>query len=155
MRNSRPSWSQQERLIEHTSWWVQRPAQRLCVGIILLSSLSSAHPSGHGRLHFVLGEIEVDESYFGGRRKGQGGRGAAGEVPVFGLLKHGSKVYVKMISDIKGSTLLLMCRPSGTIGSNCLRIGKITSTASRISGTRPRDICTSFNGIPKEHFPSL
>ena len=28
------------------------------------------------------GEIEVDESYFGGRRKGQRGRGTAGKVPV-------------------------------------------------------------------------
>ena len=33
------------------------------------------------------GEIEVDESYFGGRRKGKRGRGAAGKTPVFGLLK--------------------------------------------------------------------
>ena len=31
------------------------------------------------------GEIEVDESYFGGKRKGQRGRGAVGKVPVFGL----------------------------------------------------------------------
>ena len=39
------------------------------------------------------GEIEVDESYFGGSRKGNRGRGAAGKVPVFGLLKRGGKVY--------------------------------------------------------------
>jgi transposase-like protein len=32
------------------------------------------------------GEIEVDESYFGGARKGKRGRGAAGKIPVFGLL---------------------------------------------------------------------
>ncbi len=38
------------------------------------------------------GEIEVDESYFGGRRKGKRGRGAGGKVPVFGLLKRGGKV---------------------------------------------------------------
>ena len=37
------------------------------------------------------GEIEVDESYFGGRRKGKRGRVAAGETPVFGLLKRGGK----------------------------------------------------------------
>jgi len=37
------------------------------------------------------GEIEVDESYFGGWRKGKHGRGAAGKVPVFGLLKRGGK----------------------------------------------------------------
>ena len=32
------------------------------------------------------GEVEVDESYFGGQRKGKRGRGAAGKVAVFGLL---------------------------------------------------------------------
>ena len=35
------------------------------------------------------GEIEVDESYFGGRRKGQRDRSADEEIPVFGLLKEG------------------------------------------------------------------
>jgi len=33
------------------------------------------------------GEIEVDESYFGGRQNGKRGRGAVGKIPVFGLLK--------------------------------------------------------------------
>ena len=33
------------------------------------------------------GEIEVDESYFGGRRNGKRGRGAVGKIRVFGLLK--------------------------------------------------------------------
>jgi len=37
------------------------------------------------------GEVEVDESYFGGKRKGKRGRGAAGKVPVFGLLKRGGR----------------------------------------------------------------
>jgi transposase len=45
------------------------------------------------------GEIEVDESYFGGKRKGKRGRGAAGKVPVFGLLNRGGKVYAKIIPD--------------------------------------------------------
>ena len=51
------------------------------------------------------GEIEVDESYFGGRCKGQRGRGAEGKIPVFGLLKRGGKVYTKVILDAPGSTL--------------------------------------------------
>jgi transposase len=51
------------------------------------------------------GEIEVDESYFGGRRKGKRGRGAAGKIPVFGLLKRGGKVYAKVIADTRGKTL--------------------------------------------------
>ncbi len=29
---------------------------------------------------FISGEIEVDESYFGGRRKGKRGRGASGTI---------------------------------------------------------------------------
>lgn len=45
------------------------------------------------------GEIEVDESYFGGKRKGKRGRGAAGKIPVFGILKRGGKVYTKIIPD--------------------------------------------------------
>ena len=32
-------------------------------------------------------EIELDKSYFGGARKGKRGRGAAGKVAVFGILK--------------------------------------------------------------------
>ncbi len=53
----------------------------------------------------LFGEIEVEESYFGGRRKGKRGRGAAGKVPVFGLLKRGGKVYAKVIANVKGPTL--------------------------------------------------
>jgi len=37
------------------------------------------------------GEIEVSESYFGGKRKGKRGRGAAEKIPVFGLLERGGK----------------------------------------------------------------
>jgi transposase len=48
---------------------------------------------------FLDGEVEVDESYFGGRRKGKRGRGAAGKVPVFGLLKRGGLVHTVMIQD--------------------------------------------------------
>ena len=36
-------------------------------------------------IEIFAGEIEVDESYFGGTRKGKRGRGAGGKVPVFGL----------------------------------------------------------------------
>jgi transposase len=51
------------------------------------------------------GAIEVDESYFGGSRKGKRGRGAAGKVPVFGLLKRGGKLYAKAIPNVRGKTL--------------------------------------------------
>ena len=54
----------------------------------------------------LSGEIEVDESYFGGVRKGKRGRGAGGKVAVFGLLKRGGKVYTAIIPNAKTETLL-------------------------------------------------
>ena len=43
------------------------------------------------------GEIELDESYFGGIRKGKRGRGAGGKTAVFGLLKRNSRVYTVVV----------------------------------------------------------
>jgi transposase len=56
------------------------------------------------------GETEVDKSYFGGMQKGKQGRGAAGKVTVFGLLKHGGKVYTQVIADTKSTTLVPIIR---------------------------------------------
>ena len=52
------------------------------------------------------GAIELDESYFGGVRKGKRGRGAAGKVAVFGLLKRQGKVYTVVVADTKSETLI-------------------------------------------------
>ena len=54
----------------------------------------------------LCGEVEADESYFGGVRKGKRGRGAAGKVAVFGLLKRGGKVYTAIVPNAKTETLL-------------------------------------------------
>jgi transposase len=54
----------------------------------------------------LSGEVEVDESYFGGRRKGKRGRGAAGKVPVFGLLERHGKVQVTVVRDVTAESLL-------------------------------------------------
>jgi len=59
----------------------------------------------------------VDESYFGGVRKGKHGRGAAGKVPVFGILKRGGKVYTKMIADASSKTLLKVLKSKVLPGS--------------------------------------
>ena len=71
------------------------------------------------------GEIEVDESYFGGRRKGKRGRGAAGKDPVFGILKRSGKVYTKIISDASGATPILIIKrkvvPDSIVYSDCWR----------------------------------
>lgn len=56
------------------------------------------------------GPVEIDESYFGGHRKGKRGRGAAGKVAVFGILKRGGRVYAQMIADCKRDTLLPIIR---------------------------------------------
>jgi transposase len=52
------------------------------------------------------GAVELDESYFGGVRKGKRGRGAAGKVAVFGILKRGGKVFIKVVVDTKSATLM-------------------------------------------------
>lgn len=58
----------------------------------------------------LSGEVEADESYFGGVRKGNRGRGAAGKVPVFGLLKRGGKVFTAIIPNAQSRTLLPIIR---------------------------------------------
>jgi transposase-like protein len=62
---------------------------------------------------FFKGEVELDESYFGGPRKKKHaqdrrkrGRGAENKVPVFGVLKRNGKVYVQIIKNADKSTLL-------------------------------------------------
>jgi len=52
------------------------------------------------------GEIELDEAYFGGRRKGNRGRGAAGKVPVFGILERDGLVHVSVVPNVTAETLL-------------------------------------------------
>ena len=47
-----------------------------------------------------IGEYELDESYFGAKRvRRKRGRGAAKKIPVFGLLKRGEKVFVKIVPN--------------------------------------------------------
>ena len=50
-------------------------------------------------LEMFDGEVEADESYFGGHRKGKRGRGAAGKTAVFGLLKRNGKVYTVAVPN--------------------------------------------------------
>lgn len=124
------------------------------------------------------GEIEVDESYFGGRRKGKRGRGAAGKIPVFGLLKRNGKVYVVVIPDSKSQTLLPIIRekvkPDSVIYSDTFRSYDVLDTSefkhyrinhskefadkhNHINGienfwSQAKRHLRRFNGIPKEHF---
>ena len=54
----------------------------------------------------LSGEIECDESYFGGKRKGQRGRGAKGKVIVFGMLERQGRIFTTIIHNVKAKTLM-------------------------------------------------
>ena len=63
------------------------------------------------------GEVELDESYFGGpRRKKHAqdrrkrGRGAENKVPVFGILKRNGRVYTQIIKNAEKATLMPIIR---------------------------------------------
>lgn len=53
------------------------------------------------------GQVEVDESYFGGVRKGKRGRGAAGKAVVFGLLKRAGRVHMLIPTKPPGDSEIL------------------------------------------------
>jgi len=60
-------------------------------------------------VHFK-GEIELDEAYFGGKRKGKRGRGAGHKIPVFGIRERGSKVFVEPVANVDEPTLTQLTR---------------------------------------------
>tara|TARA_B100001123_G_scaffold111831_1_gene130201 strand:+ start:55 stop:714 length:660 start_codon:yes stop_codon:yes gene_type:complete len=110
-RKSRLSQHKQHRLMEHFVAGTTARAASEIVGVHRNTAISfymrlrrlitSKLPS-----YELDGEVEADESYFGGVRKGIRGRGAAGKVAVFGLLKRGGKVYTAIIPNAKTETLL-------------------------------------------------
>ena len=53
----------------------------------------------------LSGYIEADESYFGGRRKGNRGRGAFNKQPVFGILERNGRVFTTVVEDVSAKTL--------------------------------------------------
>jgi len=54
----------------------------------------------------LVGEVEIDESYFGAKRvKGKRGRGASGKTIVFGIFKRKGKVYTEIVPDARRKTL--------------------------------------------------
>jgi transposase len=128
------------------------------------------------------GEVEVDESYFGGHRKGNRGRGARGKVPVFGILKRGGKVYTKVIPDASSDTLIPIIErkvlPDSIVYSdswkayNALDVSdfhhqRINHSVEYVDGENRRNHINGienfwnqakrhlrkYNGIPTEHFP--
>jgi transposase len=184
-RKSRLSWGKQVRLMEH---FIAGATARTAAELTGVNPKTAAFYFHRLRELIALaseddspfeGEIEVDESYFGGRRKGLRGRGAAGKIPVFGLLKRGGKVYARMISDIKSSTLQTIIEekivPDSVVYSDTFpsynvldvsafrhyRINHAKLFADRknhINGienfwNQAKRHLRRFNGIPRKHFP--
>lgn len=56
----------------------------------------------------LTGEVEVDESYFGGRKAGKRGRGASGKAVVLGMVERQGKAIAQVVPDVKARTLLPM-----------------------------------------------
>ncbi len=124
------------------------------------------------------GEIELDESYFGGVRKGKRGRGAVGKVPVFGILKRGGKVYTQIIDNTKTDTLMPIIRqkikPDSVVYTdsfrpyNALDISEFkhyrinhselfADKKNHINGienfwNQAKRVLRKYNGIPVKHF---
>lgn len=65
----------------------------------------------------LSGEIECDESYFGGRRKGQRGRGSRGKVKVFGMLERHGQIYTTIVDNVKAETLMNEIKHNSLKGS--------------------------------------
>jgi len=52
------------------------------------------------------GELEIDESYFGGKRKGNRGRGAHNKAIAFGILERNGKVHTMIVENVSKETLM-------------------------------------------------
>jgi len=186
MRKSRLSGTKQDRLIEH---FISGSTARCASSLVGVNKSTGAYYFKRLRelicYHLELeaeqyfsGEIEVDESYFGGHRKGNRGRGAGGKVPVFGLLKRGGKVYTKIIPDASSKTLMPIMQeklvPDSVVYSDCWRGYNVLDTSefkhyrinhsqlfadkkNHINGienfwNQAKRNMRKFNGIPKENF---
>ena len=124
------------------------------------------------------GAVELDESYFGGVRKGKRGRGAAGKVVVFGILKRGGKVYTKVVDNARTTTLMPVIQrkiaPDSVVYTdsfrsyNALDVSqfhhvRINHTVEFVRGrshingienfwNQAKRVLRKYNGIPKESF---
>jgi len=184
MRKSRLSKYKQNRLIE---LFVAGATARTAASLVGVNKSTSSYYFHRLReliyrndddAGLLAGEIEIDESYFGGKRKGKRGRGATGKVPVFGLLKRNGKVYAVIIPDAKSQTLMPIIRQKVTPDSivysdafcsyNALDVSEFkhyrinhsklfADKHNHINGienfwNQAKRHLRKYNGIPKSHF---
>ena len=128
----------------------------------------------------LKGEIELDEAYFGGHRKGKRGRAAAGKSVVFGLLERDGRVYTKVVEHVTAEELMRHIRAHTRKGSvyytdafrgylSLKRFGKHHTvnhsksmvdrrTKNQINGIEgfwsyAKHILYNYRGVSKYHFP--
>jgi len=63
------------------------------------------------------GELELDETYFGGKRKGKRGRGANNKAIAFGILERNGKVYTLIVENVQAETLMQAIQEKTNKGS--------------------------------------
>jgi transposase len=148
---------------------ITRVYQRLREAIYHVSELEAIR---------LTGEIELDEAYFGGRRKGKRGRGAAGKSVVFGLLERNGRVYTRIVESVSAEELMTHIRAKTRKGSvyftdtfrsyrSLKRYGvhhtishgkKFPRTKNHINGIEgfwsyAKHILYNYRGVSKYHFP--
>jgi transposase len=125
------------------------------------------------------GDVEIDESYFGGYRKGKRGSGAAGKVAVFGILKRGGRVYTMIAPDLRRETLMPVIRdrvvPDSVVYTDSFnvydvldvsefhhhrinhKVDFVRNKTNHINGienfwNHAKRTLSRYNGIPRENF---
>ncbi|MCT8761920.1 IS1595 family transposase, partial [Glaesserella parasuis] len=131
MRKSRLSQHKQNKLIE---LFVAGVTARTAAELVNVNKTTAAYYfyrlqlliyQNSPHMEMFEGEIEADESYFDGTRKGKRGRGAVGKTAVFGLLKRDGKVYTVVVPNTQSATLLPIIRekvkPDSTVYTDFYR----------------------------------
>ena len=172
-----------------TAFYQRQPAYRLATDLGLdYQSITRVYQRIREAIYHVAeleggklkGEIEMDESYFGGRRKGKRGRGAGGKSIVFGLLERDGRVYTKVVEQVTAKELMTHIQKRTRKGSvyytdtfrsyNSLkRLGKHhrlnhskafvdNKTGNHINGIEgfwsyAKHILYNYRGVSKYHFP--
>ena len=125
------------------------------------------------------GPVELDESYFGGHRKGKRGRGAGGKVAVFGILKRGGRVYTLVAPNLRRDTLMPIIRnkvvPDSVVYTDSYTVYDVLDVSEfhhhRINHTeafardkhnhingienfwnQAKRTLSRYNGVPRAHF---
>ena len=66
------------------------------------------------------GEVEADETYYGGRREGERGRGSKNKTAIFGLAERDGDIKAIPVENVKTRTLVPLIREHVTVGSKIL-----------------------------------